>query len=663
MAVKAACLYRPKSFFLAWSMQKISVIFDSLHTGAGFSSEMLSLAVLIALVSSSTGSCPEERSLRFFDKERGSCGYPLNAVVQYLTADWPALGPCSMFDATDRFDRYREWINSLTGYVSDKITFRRGYFVDPSTGRLNFSVGGAFLNPNEILVPGEYLFLIPFVATFNNQMIARVLPSLTQFRYRGSYRLWTSFGLARFLRHHPEVIGPWQAVLPDMRDHPLFYTSAQMDLLQGTQAYSAINSARQYIFSGCKAFHDVVIALEISCMDVMEALAIMMSRAFGVEPDTTFIPFGLDFLNHNPITKSHTGIVRYGSVSMPSRVDTIFWNSEYVLSSSREIFNNYGKHSLPGTFVMYGFTAPDPVDELVIVATNSAAFEGTPIKTILVNQCPSKIDFQQFYPPSSKQVCDSKKPDDFDTAGLFRMVNADLVAFVPELEFVCEQPVNGPLWNSMENRLRDLNVKTNGKQLLVSLNTYEGLEPWVDHPSSAWLAMCALPFTASRQRVGKVISDLSTCPTKRDEVYLEEYPINLSTRSLARTTLLKTCWCYEYEVLGSVRQNLILWVAYRNARILRTNREPASRPIGKYLDYDTHEEFLALLHRIMFSKTEVLTDDGGILDLLTIRANHGPLASVIRREEIYKYIMQSGQLVKRKCREPLQKVVGSGRSW
>jgi hypothetical protein len=593
---------------------------------------------------------------------RMTCANPLQAAISFLGNDTPTSGPCVMFYIHQRFDRFREWLISIGGYVSHKISFKQ----------ISAAGAGIFLNPNEFLVRGEQLFVVPDIATFNERTVRRAFPWLVKFEFAGSVRFWQSVSLAALLRNKPEVVGPWQALLPDMSFHPSLWPASHLEDLRNTYSYSLIRTSKEYIEAGCRSFQSLLLdLLDLSCRDVLEAHAIIVSRGFGLEKNpnaspesSSAIPFGPDLLNHSPHSVSWTSHVKFGSVKNPTRIETLFMLLGYTLDSkTRELFNNYGSHAFPHAMAMYGFTSPDSHDELVIHATTNAVFDGKrfDITTETMNICPSTITIPDIADTINPQkVCPSTyvgRMYRFDHTGSFRLTNRDVVAFFPHDDFLCPNFVGSFVWDYAAKELAKRKVKIIGSQLNLFLNTADGTEPWIPYENSVWMALCSLPAISSKSLVDKVIQSASSCDHSRNHHYMEEFPRNRLVQDLSRRGLFDLCSWYEEDVLGTLDTNLRKWIAYRNLRILRTASESAilTEDIALALEFSTDPEFKSLLDKIIVEgKNCVFSDNGGIVDRTTAQGSEDSVRRIFRLEEVYRYKMQTVYLVIRKCRQPLE---------
>jgi hypothetical protein len=622
-------------------------------------------AIFVAIfsVSRALPRCPDVPEIQIpFESPNMTCSQPLEASIQYLTSDTPISGPCVMFHTHQRFDRFREWLNSIGGYVSPKVTFRK----------MNPACGGLFLKDNEYLLQGELLFDVPDEASFNYRMINRVFPWLLEFEFAGSIRFWQSLALAGLLRHKPEIVGPWQALLPDLSFHPMMWPESELRELKSTHAYVLIRAARDYISSGCESFEKKVMRLmDVNCRDVLEAHAIIVSRAFGLEKGSktnegkSAIPFGPDLLNHSPHSASWTSHVKYGSAKNPKKIDTIFMLLGFGIDKKRELFNNYGSHSFPRAMAMYGFTAPDTHDELVIHATTHARFSGKrfDVTNGFYNSCPAEISVVDVWSveniePFCPRSFDNEM-EEFDEGGSFRLTNRDLIAFFPQDDFPCPNPVDSFAWRYAKKRLWQRQVRVSGHQLDLNLNTKDGTEPWIPYSNTVWMALCSLPAWPHPAMVDSLVEAASTCEPVRNENYLEEFPKSLMVKDLSRTALYDLCSWYEENVMGSLGLNLNSWIAYRNQRILRENmgREIEVIDISAPLNYESNQEFMELLELIVSNKKSVFSDNGGLVAETMVETEHRSTRRVYQLEEIYRYKMQTVYMVIRKCRQPLEHVL------
>lgn len=599
---------------------------------------------------------------------RLSCGFPLQASVAYLTGSTPIQDACIMYLASHRFDRFREWLNSMGGYANPKISFHRGHFVDPVSGKPRFGHGGVFLNANEYLSPGELLFSVPEQATFGEAMVARYFPTFPRFLLMYSDKLWLAIGLAGLLKHHPKVVGPWQALLPDMRYHPIFWPDADMNEFRNSQAFKIITVSREMVDTGCQLTANHMQQMDLTCDDVKEAYAILTSRAFGMgrlagtnEPSSA-IPFGPDLLNHSPHSASWISRVVHGPQSHPDKVETVFYLVGYVLSESRELFNNYGKHALPGALATYGFTQPDNKDELVIVATTDADFEGKRFEHTAFTKsfCPSKLGVKDLF--SSPLTCTAKYPPMqqgiFDTAGYFRLTEKDAILLGHEdAEIECSTPVNGIAWKHVKHELKKRQVDLDAIQFTVPLNVMNGAEPLLPFRVAIWMALCAIPNHAPVAWLDQFVQSASTCEIERNKYYLEDFPLGKLVKSLSRLALFNTCAFHETETLGGLATSLRLWIAYRNLRVQLQHSVFDSKDISHILSFSSNTAFVRFLAFVVERKDRVFSDSGGMIDRATETAARMPAHRIERLEEIHRYKMQSAYMVMMKCRQPLESVV------
>ena len=474
-------------------------------------------------------------------------------------------------------------------------------------------------------------------------------------------------GLAALLKNFPDVVGPWAALIPDMRYQPALWSSADLAHLRGTQAYSVVMSNIKYITEGCVTHGDWLSSLGVSVGQVMEAHAIITSRSYGLEvfpgDEPSAIPFGPDFLNHNPNTVSWISALRHGPASDPTHVDCLFYLQAFTLSPTRELFNNYGAHSLPSNLAMYGFTGPDTKDELVLVATTDDMFNGKlfPLNHLTRFACPANLTFDMY--PSTHLQCPLTLPalvaQQFDPAGYFRLVNRDFVILYPIHEFVCENPYNGPMWRFVERQVRSQNVPMYGDQYMLRLNVMDSAEPHMNHPSLVWMALCALPSFSTVPMIDQFVLEISTCSVNRNSKYIEEFPVSPLVRNLSKKTLLQGCRKYEEDIIGTVEYNLYRWIGYRNIVRRKLSNRVKYRDITSELRYESHSEIMSLLELVVSSNDTVYTDSDGYLDNITRTYPSRSLNNASRMEEIYKYRVQSVLLVVRKCRQPLERAVNS----
>ena len=631
------------------------------------------LAVFVGLSLNAEGSktsCAAVPEILVQLKTSQCCASPLKATIAFLEGSTPTTGACGTYLASQRFERFREWITLMGGYVSPKISFQRGHFVDSVSGKARVGYGGIFLNAYEYLHQSEMLFSIPERATFSESMISRHIPTVPRFTFLNSDKLWLSIGLAALLKHYPAVVGPWQALLPDMRSHPVFWPDSDMHLLRGTQAAKILGVSRETVRLGCLAALQQLVHLDLSCDEVKEAFAIITSRAFGLNrlsnprEQSSAIPFGPDLLNHSPHSASWISRVIHGPEALPDRIDTVFFLVGFVLSESRELFNNYGKHALPAALASYGFTQPDSKDELVILATTDGDFDG---KRFDVNNftrmfCPAKVGITDLVtrPPTCPAVYGPRDHGMLDSAGYFRLTDKDVVLFSHEDRDVsCSTTVDGLVWRYVKRQLRPRNVIVEPIQFTVPLNVMNGAEPLLPFPIAVWTALCAIPTFTSIAFLNAFIESASTCSVERNKFYLEEYPLGPIVKALSRLALFNICAFHEFETLEGLHKSLRMWIAYRNLRVKRQFPSADIEGIPNDLTFPSNVAFIRFLERIVSRTDRVFTDGGGLIDATTAAGVRTAAYRVHRLEEIYRYKMQSAYMVMMKCRQPLESVVPS----
>ena len=555
--------------------------------------------------------------------------------------------------------------------MSPKIEFRRGYFVDPVTRKLDYSVGGIYLKHNEEIVQSEMLMYVPLRATFSEHMIRAHIPWLQKFIYGQSARLWMSFGLAALIAHFPDVVGPWAALLPDVTTHPILWPESEVTQLLGTRTYESVNGIRKIIAAGCDRFMTHLDSLDITCRQVAEAYAIIMSRAFGLEIATgdarSAIPFGPDLLNHSPHSVSWISLVDpppsapYQSAQqiLESSGHVIYYLRSYVLGNSRELFNNYGQHGLSMDMAMYGFTAPDNSDELVIVSSLHGVFDGVHIPYTQREVCPKP--WGNLGVPTT-HTCSlahyNAVEARHDTAGYYRLTNNDYLSFFPSRLLQCKNTVGGPQWVWMVRELRRLNVQYDEHQYLLHLNVIDGAEPHMNHATSVWMAICALPPSLPFHIVSRVIEELSLCKPVHTSAYYqyEEYPLHPAIRNLAKKTLLDLCVMYHTAILDDHLHNFVHWISARNELCRRRGCQKKKR-LDVNVDFINSRSFMTMLRIINANKNRIWTDNGGVIDYLSASHKSNRASYLFRREELFKLKMQVSYMLFQKCRSPLEAVV------
>ena len=602
---------------------------------------------------------------------RMTCADPLSASKSYLSGGGYNSGPCVTYHANQRFDRFREWLTSIGGYVSPKISFQRGYFVN-QYGKLMYGNGGIFLNDNEFLHRGETLFVVPDIATFNDRMILRAYPRFQKFSFGDTTRFWQSIGLAALLRHRPDLVGPWQALLPDMNELPLMWPAWKLKTLEGTQTGAIIKMGQAHINEGCHRFESTLLKyLAIECRDIHEAHAIIASRAFGLERSQnshdsgSAIPFGPDLLNHSPHTVSWISqVVSTDENDRPAAIETVYFLLGFTMGDSRELFNNYGGHGFHHNYAMYGYTAPDSHDELVISASLHALFDGVRYEATQANiaHCAKRISVADIGAliPGKTRKCpvgyEARINQFFDDGGAFRLTNRDVVGFSPQTQFKCKLPIGSLLWKYAMKQLNERHIRLNMHHMVLNLNVIDGIEPWLPYDQSVLMALCSVPADASTRQIDQLVSNASTCAPIRDQRNLEEYPKSHLVRELSRVGLYDLCSWYEVDMLGSLELNLASWIAYRNARIMRKSRFTVR--VVDSLELESPVVFRMFIQSIVDGKQAVISDNNGPIDTESDRVvTHLSLQRIIELEEVYRYKMQTAFLVQRKCRKPLERVV------
>ena len=632
---------------------------------------MFCALVALSWASLSSASC---RNDPYFGDTRtmvSTCAYPLSAVESFLQGDPHRAGPCAVFSPQDRFLRFSEWIRSLGGYISPKIEFHRGHYVDPISKTAKYSIGGIYLKPNEEIVQNEMLMYVPFRATFSEHMIRVHIPWFRKFVYMQSPRLWMSFGLAALLAHFPDVLGPWAALLPDVSNHPIMWPEADIQQLLGTNTYYVLSTIRAQLSSGCPQFENHLESLDITCTQVYEAYAIIMSRSFGLEiipgDASSAIPFGPDLLNHSPHTVSWIGTVnpppQDGRLSsqdiFDSQAGVLYTLRSFVLGPTRELYNNYGQHGMSMDLAMYGFTAPDPVDELVIVSTLGGVFEGVHYPLTRKEICPkggrNTLTVSSY--PTCLHATYKTLSYHQDSAGYHRLTNGDYLSFYPGKMLNCSNTVGGFQWKWMTRELDRLSVRLDEQQYILHLNVMDGAEPHMNHQTSVWMALCALPSYLPGNVVMKILDEMSVCKSVHTSKYYhnEEYPLHPAVRNLAKKSLLELCSIYQANVLQHHVQNFLLWLSARNENCRRRGCAK------KIFDFDLQglnsRSFLKLLNQINSTKNRIWSDNGGTLESMshTFRSNRS--STVARMEEIFKFKMQMVYMLFQKCRSPLETAV------
>ena len=560
-----------------------------------------------------------------------SCGFPLEAAIEYLTGNTPILGACSMYSASRRFERYREWINALGGYVNAKVSFQRGYYVDPMTKKLQFSVGGLFLNPHEVLVPGESIFTVPKRAVFHEGMLLDELPELKKFDFWGSCHFWMSVGLAALLAHRPDVVGPWAALLPDMTFQPIMWPEKHIELLDGTPAYGEIRSWMSFISEGSAAFPHLLSLVNVTEIQVREAYSVILSRCFALQvvpaEEELAIPFGPDLLNHVPHTQSWIGTVN---------TNVVYYLEQFTLSANRELFNNYGEHSFSTSLAAYGFTSPNGVDQLVFIATRDDAWNGK-VYFDFHEQCA----FSLFHESSTCPTLN----DEFDPDGSFRLVDSD---YIDLTVFKCQLLKNDFMWKFIADQLAVRLVAVEESAYMLKLNGGHNYE--MDHSQIVWMCLCAVPQHTPIDVVVHFVEELTTCSLD------EEFSVSSHVLNIAKETLLGACKQFEATITNTLQYNINHWVAFRNVKRIKTLQKTIHQNIEN-TSYSTNDELIVLLKALMANSHAVFHSED--IDTLTSMHMRSSVTKADRMEEIYKYRLQLAYLLNRNCQIPLERNMAS----
>jgi hypothetical protein len=306
---------------------------------------------------------------------------------------------------------------------------------------------------------------------------------------------------------------------------------------------------------------------------------------------------------------------------------------------------------------MYGYTAPDSWDELVVHATPYAMLDGVRYEAIYgTDKCKAFISIQDLV---GSQIC--KKDIDyrrlpFDKSGSFRLTEKDVIHFSPRKDFKCRTQVDSLVWLHILKKLSDRLLRINYNQFVLALNGMDGSEPMLVFHDAVLMALCA--FSGNAKSIMEFVESATTCDPDRDHYYLEEYPKRPLMKQLSRQALYDLCSWYEFELLGTLQDNLDQWIAYRNARIVRQNT--VSRSVESLIpnSFRTHVDFTDFLAHIVDNKFTVFSDQAGAIDKTYKRAVKLLTNSRIEQlEEVYRYKMQTAYMVVRKCRQPLELLV------
>lgn len=580
--------------------------------------------------------------------DRDRCPDPVDASFNYLKGVVNYEGPCKTDSATDRFIRYSEWITDLGGWVNPKIFFRRGEYVDEVSGELEYSVGGVFLKRDEHISQGEVLIEVPASAHFCDKLILDHIPWFQKFTHMDLPRLWLSMGLAALIKYHPSALGPWAALLPDISYHPTLWSDEDKMEVYGTHAFSMLLWADHMSNTGCSEHEEKFRALKITCEEAKRAHAIIMSRSFGMTMNPgdsgVTIPLGFDFLNHNPNTKS--GISRLDNNT------SFFQMYSFTLPPSRELFNNYGPHTMSLNLVLYGFTSPDTKDELVIQATTDGVFDGEIHPLVPGEYCPrNDVGFTSpSLPECISSVHTNMVANGWDEYGNFRLSSHETIAMPFRNQWIgCPNRIDGPFWKYLEQHPVAHTQLEDFGEYVLPLGAVDGSLPRFEQTSMTYLAACALPPLVSGDVLKKFATDVSTCQKAKSST------LHPAIQHMAWSTMLRVCNHYEFTVWGGLKEQVQKWIAYRNVRIGLNRSAVPTKSITHLLDFSNKDEFYQLLQYVNSHKTVELSDND--IDQLTRTYRDLPVETIYKKEEIHKFMMQTVYLLERKCRNPIENVM------
>jgi hypothetical protein len=312
---------------------------------------------------------------------------------------------------------------------------------------------------------------------------------------------------------------------------------------------------------------------------------------------------------------------------------------------------------------VYGFVVPDTRDELTIVASMDAIFDGTIYPAPKKDKCPRHLSIKNYPIPRHKQMCfrslyeAARMSLGYDPSGYFRITKDDIVTLYPS-EILT--PKHSLQFQWILKQLKQLNVTVDGIQYILYLNVMEMTEPHMNHATSAWMAISALPEFSPLSLMNILIHELSQCKRENtaSQYYYEDYPIDSRVRNLAKLSMLKLCTIYEESVLKSYTENFKIWIAARNARLLKTLVSHKLRRdlLPESLHSMSSRSFYSMLKQIVDTKRVVYSDKGSAIDSLTAEFMDMSRKVVERTESIYKLKMQISYLFAQRCRLPLEAV-------
>ena len=102
-------------------------------------------------------------------------------------------------------------------------------------------------------------------------------------------------------------------------------------------------------------------------------------------------------------------------------------------------------------------------------------------------------------------------------------------------------------------------------------------------------------------------------------------------------------------------QNFVYWISARNEICRRRGCRKKLLEID--LDMVNSRSFLEMLRKINTDKNRIWSDNGGLIDALSLSHQSNRASFLFRREELFKFKMQVSFMLFQKCRSPLEAVV------
>eukprot|EP01084_Bolivina_argentea_P032741 60627_1 len=253
----------------------------------------------------------------------------IDPVISFRFNEWS--GPCASQTLTQKWNRYKDWMQLNHGYVNPAITFD---YVDPSD-KFN---RGIFSTSKHIIPSQSILLQMPFSISFTQFSISKYISNSThiqpfntespiqslpvqfpdydifllelqqhQHNFKGNFNLlpqsiglWLALGLAWLNKNTNELL-PWIELLPSAYYLPFLFHDKE-SLFKDTEV-EIILKAMEYDFILAYKYLNI---LDIEEHTVRELYALIYSRAYqfdfshiGGLPNSPAIPSGADFFNHD----------------------------------------------------------------------------------------------------------------------------------------------------------------------------------------------------------------------------------------------------------------------------------------------------------------------------------------------------------------------------